>query len=436
MNQVIFIIVKISTESEWLNNKMLQLTMAGQNQLSEGRYPIYVVDNYEDINKYMDKAEYLFVETAGDIVVNRDHLWQKIHNIPYEVGMIGHIIWYPEDPTPHLHEQCFIIKTQAFKNQKLIFNESYKDKGLEFVRGSGDMNNGHAPLSVRLTENIVPRVVGFGTKAMEQCITNGYTVVNFDAEWRYPSFHKDFVSIDDLVENLDLDKDRFKLASRGYFYPTTGSKLFEECLKNLSLSEELEETQKLVISILRKFLSFEYLNLWQWDTNEPYIQAHTVISPANGLLGENMALTSNAKKIIFYDMNPWNIEFKKELYQTWDGNDYNAFGEAWAKKRKLDVEPRIDTAKGEASLLMSENAKVFENWNKIKSLEIEFHCFDFIDNIDNLLKDRHDFYLHTSTIMNYFIITNIQHDQDKINYFRYKIEEYCKKQNGKWLESK
>ena len=265
---------------------------------------------------------------------------------------------------------------------------------------------------------------------------NGYSVVNFDANWRYPSFHKNFVSIDNLVENLELDKDRFKLASRGYFYPTTGSKLFEECLKNLSLSEDLEETQKLVISILRKFLSFEYLNLWQWDNNEPYIQADIVIAPGNGLLGENMALTSNAKKIIFYDMNPWNIEFKKELYSSWDGVNYNEFGEAWANKRKLDIEPRIDTAKGGASLLMEDNAKVFENWNYLKSLEVEFHCLDFINNIDNLLKDKYNFYLHTSTIMNYFIITNIQHDQDKIDSLRDRIDYYCKKQNGKWIESK
>jgi len=109
MKQVIFITVKISTESEWLNDKMLQLTLAGQHQLSEGKYPIYVVDKYEDINQYMDQAEWLFVETAGDIIINRDHLWKKLHNIDQSVGVIGHLMWYPEDPTPHLHEQCFIL---------------------------------------------------------------------------------------------------------------------------------------------------------------------------------------------------------------------------------------------------------------------------------------------------------------------------------------
>ena len=436
MNRVIFITVKTYTESDWLNKKMLQLTLAGQHQLGEDRYPIYIVDKYEDIAQYLDQAEWLFVETAGDIVVNRDHLWEKIHNMPDDVGVMGHLMWYPEDSTPHLHEQCFILNTKVFKDFNLNFSDCYKDNGPQFIRGQGDMNNGHAPLSVTLSENTVARDIGFGTKVMEHSLLKGYKVVNFDAQWRYPDFHKDFVAIDDLVDNLDLDKDRFKLASRGYFYPTTGSELFEECLKTLTVSAELEETQRLVISILRKFLAFEYVNIWQWDGNAPHIQADVVIAPANGLLGENMALTSNAKKIVFYDVNPNNIEFKKDLYSMWDGINYQEFGENWARARDLDIEPRLSSAQGGAELLMKDNARVFENWNKIKNLDVEFHCVDFLDNIDNLLLKNKNFFLHTSTIMNYFIITNIRHDQEKIDMLRNKIHDYCNTLNGKWIESR
>lgn len=436
MNRVIFITVKTSTESKWLNDKMLQLTLAGQHQLSEGKYPIYVVDNYDDITQYLDQAEWLFVETAGDIVVHRDHIWERIHNLPDDIGVMGHLMWYPEDPTPHLHEQCFLINTKIFKDHKFDFNNQYKDTGPEFIRGQGDMNDGHAPLSVLLSENIVSRDIGFGTRVMEHSLLKGYRVVNFDAEWRYPDFHKDFVSIDDLVEDLNLDKDRFRLASRGYFYPTTGPELFEHCLKTLTVSPDLEETQGLVISILNKFLKFEYVNIWQWDGNSPHTQADVVIAPANGLLGENMALTSNAKKIIFYDINPNNIEFKKDLYSKWDGVNYQKFGEEWARSRNLDIEPRMSSAQGGAELLMRDNFKVFENWSKIKNLEIEFHCLDFIDNIDKLLSKNKKFFLHTSTIMNYFIITNIRHDQDKIDSLRTKIQDYCESLNGYWLESK
>ena len=436
MNQVIFIIVKISTESDWLNDKMLQLTLAGQHQLSEGKYPIYVVDKYEDINQYLDQAEWLFVETAGDIIINRDHLWKKLHNIEQDIGVIGHLMWYPEHPTPHLHEQCFILNTSTFRGQTLNFTDTYKDNGQEFVRGQGDMNCGHAPLSITVSDNIVPREIQFGTKVMEQSLLKGYRVVNFDTEWRYPTFHKNFVAIDDLVDDLDLDKDRFKLASRGFFYPTTDTELFEKCLKSLSLSDELEETQKLIISILGKFLSWEYVNMWQWDGNEPHIQGDIVICPANGLLGENMALTSNAKKIIFYDINYHNIEFKKDLYSNWDGINYQQYGEEWARQKGLEIEPRLDSAQNSAELLMNDNLKVFENWDKIRKLDVEFHCLDFINNIDVLLKDQKNFFLHTSTIMNYFIITNIRHDTSTINEARSKIQEYCITNNGNWVESK
>jgi len=202
------------------------------------------------------------------------------------------------------------------------------------------------------------------------------------------------------------------------------------------MSDELEETQKLIISILGKFLSWEYVNMWQWDGNEPHIQGDVVICPANGLLGENMALTSNAKKIIFYDINHHNIEFKKDLYTKWDGINYQQYGENWARQKGLEIEPRLDSAQNSAELLMGDNLKVFENWNKIRNLDVEFHCLDFINNIDTLLKDQKNFFLHTSTIMNYFIITNIRHDTSTINNARSKIQEYCTKNNGNWIESK
>lgn len=436
MKKVIFITVRISTESQWLNDKMLQLTLAGQHQLSEDKYPIHVVDTYEDINQYMDQAEWLFVETAGDMVINRDHLWHKLHNIEYDIGVIGHLMWYPEDSTPHLHEQCFILNTQVFRDKNINFTDTYNDTGKQFVRGPGDMNCGHAPLSITLSENIVNRDIRFGTKLIEQSLIKGHRVVNFDTEWRYPSFHKNFVDIEDLVENLDLDKDRFKLASRGFFYPTIDTKLFEQCLKTLTLDKDLEETQQLVISILRKFLAFEYVNIWQWDGNTPHIQADIVVCPANGLLGENMALTSNAKKIVFYDVNPNNIKFKKHLYKNWDGVDYQKFGSQWAADNNLDMEPRLDSAQGGAELLMRDNLKVFENWNKIRNLEVEFHELDFIKNIELLLSKNQNFFLHTSTIMNFFIITNIVHSQEAIDAARSQIENYCSSNNGIWVESR
>jgi hypothetical protein len=431
MKKVIFITVRISTNSNWLNDKMLQLTQASQRQLSNDIYPIVVVDSYEEINSYMDQADWLLIRTAGDLAINTDHLWNKLHNIPEDVGIVGHIIWYPEQSVPHLHEQCFIINTRAF-NRKLSF-DSYNDTGVEFGRSNEDMNNGHAPVSVHLTDKTIDREMTFGSSIIEQSLRNGYRVVNFDEHWRYPTDNQ-WISVKDLIEDLNFDP-KFRIASRGYFYPTIGPELFENCLKQLTVTDELEDTQRMIISIIRKFLEYQYVNIWQWDQHAPHIQADTVISPANGLLGETMALSSNAKKIIFYDLNPNNIEFKKILYTEWDGKDYSAFATKWAQDRNLDIEPILESAKKEAEQYKESNANVFNNWSKIKSLQIEFHSVDFLENIDMLLEREHNFYLHTSTILNSFIITNIKYSIEEINQLRDKINWYCKTNNGTWGES-
>jgi len=431
MKKVIFITVRISTNSKWLNDKMLQLTQSSQYQLSDKHYPVVVVNNYEEINDYIDQADWLVVRTAGDIIVNRDHVWNKLHSIEDNVGIVGHIIWYPEDTVPHLHEQCFIINTKAFKN-KLSF-DNVIDRGLAFTRSAEDMNNGHAPISVGLSSNIIDRKMEFGSLLIEQALTNGYQVVNFDEQWRYPADNQ-WINVKDLVEELKFDP-KFRVASRGYFYPNIGPELFEDCLKNLTVTDELEDTQRMIISILRKFLSYRYLNMWQWDCHAPHIQADVVISPANGLLGETMALTSNARKIVFYDLNPNNIEFKKKLYNEWDGVDYTEFATTWAKDKGLDIEPEIASAQSRAEEQNENNAVVLKNWSKIKSLDVEFHSLDFLSNIDMLLKDKRNFYLHTSTILNSFIITNIKYSVEEIQEMRDKINLYCKANNGQWSES-
>jgi len=431
MKKVIFITVRISTDSTWLNNKMLQLTQASQYQLSNSTYPIVVVDNYDEINSYINQADWLLVRTAGDLAINTDHLWDKLHSIPEDVGVVGHIIWYPEQSVPHLHEQCFIINTKAFKNN-LSF-DSYNDTGLEFGRSVEDMNDGHAPVSVHFTGNTTNREMIFGSSIIEQSLLNGYRVVNFDEHWRYPTDNQ-WINVKDLVDELNFDP-KFRVASRGYFYPSIGPELFEDCLKKLTVTDELEDTQRMIISILRKFLSYRYLNMWQWDGHAPHIQADVVVSPANGLLGETMALTSNAKKIVFYDLNPNNIEFKKALYSEWNGIDYATFATKWAQDRNLDIEPLMESARIEAEENRKSNAEVFKNWSKIRSLQVEFYSLDFLSNIDMLLKNEKNFYLHTSTILNSFIITNIKYSVDEIKQMRDKIEYYCKKNNGQWNES-
>lgn len=412
---------------------MLQITQAGQDQLSLGNYPLVTVNNYEEINDYLDKADWLFVETAGDFIIHRDHLWNKIHSLTDDIGLMGHIMWYPEEHLPHLHDQCFIINTRAFP--KGLNFSSYQDYGSNFARGSGDMNCGHAPLSVYLTESKIERDMKFGTAIMEQALEHGYKVVNFNEDWRYPEKNLNFIPIDDIVNELGFDKQRYRLPARGHFYPKINPSLFESCLKSLTLNDDLDESQKMIIAIIKKSLNFKSLNVWHWDHHPPHIQADTVISPANGLLGENMALTSNAKKIIFYDLNPNNIDFKKDLYNNWDGNDYQSFAINWAKERKISVEPDLDSAQQEAEKYQINNQRILENWDHFKNLKKEFYNFDIISNIDFLLDNFSNCFLHTSTILNCYLISQVLHDKKEINDVRNKIKNKCITTNSTWYEN-
>lgn len=434
MPRVIFITVEISTNHPWLDEKMLQVTEASQYQLSEGNYPVVVIKDYNEINKYLDQADWLFVETAGDIVINRDHLWDKIHtDLQDDVGIMGHIIWYPEDSLPHLHKQCFIINTRAF-SRGIKFNE-YQSYGPKFIRGQGDMNCGHAPLSVSLTDSYEERQMTFGSAAMEEALTKGFRVINFNEDWRYPPSNLKFISIDDIVDRLDLDKSRFRLPARGYFYPEIQPELFESALKSLTVNDDLEETQKLVISMIRKALEFNYFNAWHWDCHPPHIQTDIVISPANGLLGESMAYTSGAKKIIFYDLNHNNLEFKKLLYSEWNGKNYQEFVEKFSKEKNLSIEPQLDSAQSESEKYQELNKKILDNWYHFKNLEIEYQNCDLISSIDNLLPRDGCAFIHTSTILNYFLISNILHSKEKINQVRSLIDKFCQKTNSHWVES-
>lgn len=433
MPKVIFITVQISTEHPWLDEKMLQITEAGQHQLSEGNYQVVTVGSYEEINNYLDKADWLFVETAGDIIINRDHLWNKIHSLTDDVGVMGHIIWYPEESIPHLHDQCFIINTRAFP-AGLTF-KSYDDFGHRFVRGEGDMNCGHAPLSVYLAEEKTKRNMQFGTAVMDQALIQGYKVLNFDESWRYPESNLKFISIQDLVENLGFDKDRYRLPARGHFYAKIRPDLFEPALKSLTITEDLDESQIMIIAILKKALEFNYLNVWHWDCHAPHIQTQTVISPANGLLGESMALTSGAKKIIFYDLNPNNIEFKRSLYNDWDGKDYQKFASDWAKSKGIEIEPQLDSAQVESQKYQGLNEKILGNWNHFKNLEVEFYNIDILSEIDFIVSKLDHAFIHTSTILNYFMISNFLHSKTEIFDARKKIEIQCKMNNSHWQES-
>lgn len=422
-----FFIVKNSINDEWLRDKMLQITRSGQKHLVNSQYPTYIIDDYSELDQYTGQADFLFVQTAGDYILDFDTLWNKIHSIPDSVGLIGHILWEPTDTTPHLHEQCFIIRTAALRGTPLNFVSG--TQGKRFIRSKEDLHDGHAPLYVTLDNAIVDRDPGFGTDLMSTILDNGYEVRNFDLSWRFSS--------DTKIPVVDTDLNLAYMPTRAFLYPEISTETFSRCLKTLELDPALDEAQAQAIHVIKEVMKFNYINVYHWDTIPNDVPADIVMTPANGFMGEAMALTSGAKKIIFYDINHNNIKFKQTVYNQFDGKDYKKFFEDYASTNNLKIEPASDYAVDGANEQMYYTNLVIENWETVKQIEKEYITGSLFNLLDVLIpKIEHRTNLHTSTILGYYIFSNILHDQAEIDNAIERIQEQVNKTNSTWYKER
>jgi hypothetical protein len=415
---VIFIIVPSYSNNNWLNAKMMQITKAFISILNLDDAPIEVVDTYADINNYLDKADLLVVSTAGNVIIERDHLYNKIHSVPSTVGLIAHLLQFKEHETPYFHEQFFIINTRAFKH--LDFDD-YVSIAPKLIRSEEDMHDGHAPLYVTLGEDT--DIAGkFGTKIMLDCLQAGYEVRNFDQDWRYPSLANDYVTVKD-----------YKLPTRGYCYPKLHSDLFAECLRTLTLDNSLDEAQMLFITAAKQVLDFKVLNYWQYDDVSSVKPTQHVICPATGFLAELLAIKSGATRITFYDINKNNLEFKKHLYSSWNGIDYESFATLWASERGLSMEPtfELDMEKAKEPIAQT-TAQIFNQWNTWRNIKVDFVHADLIKDIGKVLTYVDDTcIIHTSTILGIYPFTAIVHSEMDIEI----AKDAIKQTHAQWIRS-
>ena len=400
---------------------MMQITKAFISILNNNNtYPIVTVDNYEDISQYLDKAKYLVVASAGTVIIEPNHLWKKIHSIPDDVGLMGNILQHEHETTPYLHEQFFIINTSAIKN--LDFN---KEQGKELVRSTEDMHGGWAPLYVTLGDKHSSDYK-FASGLIEECLENNFKVTNWDKDWRYPEKRHNYLP------------EANNYPSRGFVYPTRNTEKFAYGLKNLEIVDGLDDSQELLIGFLKKALEFNVLNFWHFEEPPTYGHLNTVIGPATGFLSEMIALKSNAKKIIFFDINKNNIEFKKHLYANWDGYDYDKFVSEWCAGKNITLEPATELEYEYSTKLGKETKEIlFPIWNKWKqNVEFEFLHIDLINEINSILPlANSDTLLYTSTILSIYPFSHMLYEEDKINEVRTLIKETMIYPNSYWSEA-
>jgi len=415
-SKVIFILVPSYSNNEWLDSKMMQMTKCFIEVLNNKHYPIHTVECYEDANQFLDQAEFLVIVTAGNAIIERDIIWDKLHSIPDDVGLLGHILQYTDDETPWMHEQFIIVRTSVFS--KLDFSTG-SGNGKAIIRSAEDMHNGNAPLYVRYSKYNMPRTYKFGTRLITDCLDKEFRVNNFDQEWRWPKTSSGYV--------------KGKFPCRGFCYPKKNPTLFEKALKTLTLLDGLDEAQEMFIIGIQQALKFNVLNAWSYD-EVVVTNAKHIISPANGFLGEMMAFKSGATSLTFYDKNPNNIEFKKHLYSNWDGNDYTSFATIWAKERNLALEPVLNSTQEMSNSRYPDIEETFyPMWNEWrKTVSVNFlHC-DLIHDWE-LIEDTisNDTAIHTSTILTMFPFTHIIYSNDEINAVRKALRASI----GEWIES-
>lgn len=418
MQKVAFILVPSFSESEWLNKKLQRVTRSFIKFLdkSEPTDPCkhFEVESHDEIGNYLNEADYLVVASAGALILDRDHLWEKINNIPSDVGLVTHLMQFPEDETTWMDEQFYILKTSCVTSVDFSQGESV---GPQLVRSEDYIHGEHTPLEVTLGEEAT-RTMKFGSKLIQTVLESGHRVVNFDAGWRYPQHIPYYMQAGIPVQ--------------AYVTPYKSTAAFESAHKTLTISDDLDESQQLYLTMVNERKQHNFVNVHSFEVPVERPQVETVIVPAAGMLGELTAYYAYAENIIFYDNNPNNIAFKKYLYENWNGKDYESFAKKYCEDNGLNFEPARDGDLDLMNKYVDETARyVYPNWDEIKGLNIKFIECDLITDIDTILAEvdgvplvRPTTILHTSTILDdKYLLSNILYSEEEIETAKEKILE-------------
>jgi hypothetical protein len=418
MYKVIFIIVPSYSNNEWLDKKMMQITKSFVSILNvKNIFPVKILNSYEEINDYLSQAEFLVILTAGAVIIEKDLLRDKILNdIPKSVGLMAHLCQWQH--APHLDEQFFIIRTEAFKELNFTIGDTIKTN---IIRSNSVEHHENAPSWFKLGYGAKEYISKFGTHVINDCLLNGYEVVNFDQTWRVPEKKNGYLNIE-----------KYEFPSHGYLYPKDNTDLFAKACKNFKKVSGLNISQEMYIDTVNHILEFNILNAFHTETNNPLRDANIVICPATGFLPEICAFKSNAKNIVIYDINHNNINFKKHLYLNWNGQDYKSFALNYAKEHNLCIEPSFESDMKFLDNRKEETDQFLTIWNIWKNdINIKFLNCDLITDIDLILENvDENSIIHTSSILTFFPVTSMIHDQDEIDLVRDKIY----KTNAQWFE--
>lgn len=222
----------------------------------------------------------LFVD-SGTIFVDWNRWKELMSKYPHR-GLIAHIIWKPGQH-PYLDQQCWFMDLN-----KLNLKTGVKVKYPFPIRSEKNVHDDYTPLCIMPGREIVEHSVdNFGQNLIAQQMSYGLPIVNWNNSARE-------------IKTFSYQREGF------------ANEIFSEYIN-------LAETQ-----------------LWVLN-NENISQAgiEKLLCPGSGLFWVLNIVNDATKKVTVIDVSRTQIEFCKELWSRWDGEDYGSFAWEFIKKNNL-----------------------------------------------------------------------------------------------------
>lgn len=187
----------------------------------------------------------------------------------------AHIIWRPQDPYPHMDEQCWYANLNYFEN----YNWQAQGNLYGARRSEGNVHDDYTPWYLSPGKELTDAPVGFGSLLISQVLSQGLDVLNFSVQSR----------------NL-----------KSYFYTPVEHNMW--LLKQQPFLERMTE------------------HLWITNNEDLVpVTGDSFIGPASGACWMLNLCRPNVKSATLIDISRRQLEFARWLLDTWDGNDFGTF---------------------------------------------------------------------------------------------------------------
>lgn len=293
----------------------------------------------------------LFV-SAGTVFSDVMEFLKRLDNYP-NYGLVGHIV----DPLNHdafwLHEQCLYLDLSLFSADDFVIQDF---SSTEPIRSPLNIHDDYTPLWLK-PSSITNQYIGkrFGERLIAKQLSTGRPVVNFHQSLRQ---HKT------------------------YFYKQ------EDFDRYLSTQQE--------------YIQLAENQLWVFnnETYKVYNIHDTLICPAAGLYWMLHLVATEIQSIKLVDISKPQIQFAKELWKYWDGNNYGQFVADFIKQNKIQhfnlEDPYISkldrikllkpsTLIDRVNATFQRQCQLYDikdfavNWQRVKTKNVDFYNRDIID---------------------------------------------------------